>query len=336
MNGAKGDVEKAAAAFSIYEVVVFGDGLEFSDRQSSRIAQGDPAEHQKVMQIIAAMKRRNPKIRVFGYVTGDYQHLTDEQIQERVRLWKPMGVAGIFLDEGSYDFGIVTRERQNKAVDYVHQQGLCAFMNGYFSDHIFGLNEPLYSNGKNKNPNHAAPKLGKGDLYLIKSFQIREGAYDDPGPVRRRMKRCCIGSQDPLWHQNVYTFDNNNPSTSKRYGWWSAWLNDLDGFGWGEPNFSASDNSLPDHRCVMDASILGRLSKIGLVGTDKTRFWRRTDSAVVVLNTSDHTVKLVRSIPLRLTQETIWEPLTRDPPSCVERSDGNQRPRNSVERGSKK
>ena len=76
VNGAKGDVEKAAAAFSIYEVVVFGDGLEFSDRQSSRIAQGDPAEHQKVVQIIAAMKRRNPEIRVFGYVPlGDYRRL---------------------------------------------------------------------------------------------------------------------------------------------------------------------------------------------------------------------------------------------------------------------
>lgn len=301
VNGAKGDVEKAAAAFSIYEVVVFGDGLEFSDRQSSRIAQGDPAEHQKVMQIIAAMKRRNPKIRVFGYVPlGDYQHLTDEQIQERVRLWKPMGVAGIFLDEGSYDFGIVTRERQNKAVDYVHQQGLCAFMNGYFSDHIFGLeNEPLYSNGKNKNPNHAAPKLGKGDLYLIESFQIREGAYDDPAQWQERMKKVLDYRKRYGTKMFTITTSGKQPFNVQKlnYGWWSAWLNDLDGFGWGEPNFSASDNSLPDHRCVMDASILGRLSKIGLVGTDKTRFWRRTDSAVVVLNTSDHTVKLVKSIP---------------------------------------
>jgi hypothetical protein len=300
VNGAKGDVEQAGAAFSVYDVVVFGDGLEFPDHQPSRIAPGDPAEHHKVAQIIAAMKRRNPKIRVFGYVPlGDYQHLTEEQIQERIRLWKPMGVAGIFLDEGSFDFGIVTRERQNKAVDYVHQQGLYAFMNGYFPDHIFGLeNEPLYSKGKNKNPNHAAPLLDKRDLYLIESFQIREGAYDDPVQWQERMKKLLDYRTRYGTQLFAITTIGKQPFDAQKlnYGWWSAWLNDLDGFGWGESNFSASDNSLPDHRCVMDASVGGRFNKVGGIGTDKTRFWRRTDGAVVVLDTRNHTVNLVKSI----------------------------------------
>jgi hypothetical protein len=301
VNGAKGDIEKAAAAFCIYDVVVFGDGLEFSDQQASRIAPGDPAEHQKVVHVIAAMKRRNPKIRVFGYVPlGDYQHLTDEEIQERIRLWKAMGVSGIFLDEGSYDFGILTRERQNRAVDYIHQQGLSAFMNGYFSDHIFGLeNEPLYSKGKNKNSNHAAPLLDRRDLYLIESFQIREGAYDDPAQWQERMKKVLVYRKRYGTQLFAITTAGKQPFDAQKlnYGWWSAWLNDLDGFGWGEPNFSASDNSLPDHRCAMDASVLGRLNnKVGVVGTDQMRFWRRTGGAVVVLDTSKHTVKLVKSI----------------------------------------
>lgn len=69
-------------------------------------------------------------------------------------------------------------------------------------------------------------------------------------------------------------------------------MNDLDGFGWGEPNFSASDNSLPDHRCVMSAA---DLKKVGAIGTDKIRFWRKTSKEVVVLDTSSHTVKRIKS-----------------------------------------
>src|SRR5258707_9542534 len=76
VNGSNGDVEKAAAVFSAYDVVVFGDGLEFADHQTSRVAQGDPAEHQKVAQIIAAVKRRNSSTQIYGYVPlGDYQSL---------------------------------------------------------------------------------------------------------------------------------------------------------------------------------------------------------------------------------------------------------------------
>ena len=299
VNGAKGDIEKAAAAFSIYDVVVFGDGLEFPDHQASRMAQGDPAEHQKVVQIIAAMKRRNPKIRVFGYVPlGDYQHLSEEQIQERIGLWKPMGVAGIFLDEGSFDYGILTRERQNKAVNYVHQLGLSAFMNGYFPDHIFGLeNEPLYSKGKNKNPNHAPPALDQRDLYLLESFQIREGAYDDATPWQERMKKVLDYRNRYGTRMFAITTAGQQPFNAQKlnYGWWSAWLNDLDGFGWGEPNFSASDNSLPDHRCMMDAVVMGHLNKVGAVGTDNIRFWRKTGGSRVVLDTGNHTVSRVRS-----------------------------------------
>ena len=306
VNGAKGDVEKAAAVFSAYDVVVFGDGLEFPDHQSSRIAQGDPAEHQKVVQIIAGMKRHNAAIRVYGYVPlGEYQHLSDNEIQERIRLWKQMGVAGIFLDEGGYDFGNVDRARQNKAVNFVHQQELSAFMNGYFPDHIFGLeNEPLYSKGKNKNPGHQAPALDGRDLCLLESFQIREGAYDDPAQWQERMKKVLDYRKRYGTQMFAITTAGKQPFDAQKlnYGWWSAWLNDLDGFGWGEPNFSASDNSLPDHRCVMDAT---QLKKVGAVGSDKIRFWRKTAGSGVVLDTSNHTVKRIKSAGPAPTEKDI-------------------------------
>jgi hypothetical protein len=296
VNGAKGDVEKAAGVFSLYDVVVFGDGLEFPDHQSSRVAQGDSAEHQKLVEIIVGMKRHNAGIRIYGYVPlGEYQHLSDTDIQQRIGLWKQMGVAGIFLDEGSYDYGNVDRARQNNAVIYVHQQGLSAFMNGYFPDHIFGLeNEPLYSKGKNKNPGHQPPALNANDLYLLESFQIREGNYDDPVQWQARIKKVLDYRKRYATQVFAITTVGNKPFDAQKlnYGWWSAWMNDLEGFGWGEPNFSASDNLLPDHRCVMNAA---DLKKTGAIGTDKTRFWRKAGGEVVVLDTNNHTVKRFKS-----------------------------------------
>jgi hypothetical protein len=311
VNGANGDIAKAVAAFSLYDVVVFGDGLEFTDHQSSRTAQGDPAEHQKLVQIIAGMKRLNSGVRIYGYVPlGEYQHLSDSDIQQRIGLWKQMGVAGIFLDEGSYDFGNVDRARQNKAVNYVHQQGLSAFMNGYFPDHIFSLeNDPLYSKGKNKNPGHTPPALNATDLYLLESFQIREGAYDDPAQWQDRMKKVLDYRKKYGTQMFAITTAGNKSFDAQKlnYGWWSAWMNDLDGFGWGEPNFSASDNLLPDHRCEMNAA---DLKKAGPVGTDKVLFWRKAGGETVILDTSNHTVKRVKSTAAAPTPKSASEGAT--------------------------
>jgi hypothetical protein len=205
-------------------------------------------------------------------------------------------VAGIFLDEGSYDFGVVDRERQNHAVNYVHQQGLSAFMNGYFLDQIFGLeNEPLYSKGKNKNPNHLPPALDKRDLYLLESFQIRDGAYDDGAQWQARMKK----AQEYRTRYGtrmfaVTTIGNQGFDAHKlSYAWWSAWMSGLDGFGWGEPNFSASDNLLPDHRCQLDGATMTALGKTGATSSGKTRFLKRAGSFTVVLDTVTHEVQRI-------------------------------------------
>src|SRR5580700_1293712 len=60
VNQAAGAVERAVGVFSGYDVVVLGDGMEFPDRHPGRSPEGDPAEHRKTVQIIAAAKRRNP------------------------------------------------------------------------------------------------------------------------------------------------------------------------------------------------------------------------------------------------------------------------------------
>jgi len=53
--------EKAASAFSAYDVVILGDGLEFPDQESGRHPPGDPEEHQKTLRIIAAARDTQPR-----------------------------------------------------------------------------------------------------------------------------------------------------------------------------------------------------------------------------------------------------------------------------------
>src|SRR6266550_1400019 len=117
-------------------------------------------ETRRSLRIIAAVRDRSPGTRFYGYIClgeipspkGEKISLTPEQLEERVRLWKHMGVAGIFLDEAGYDFTAVTRKRQNTAVRIIHELGLSAFLNAYFLDHLFSLEDTLpYANGTAKN-----------------------------------------------------------------------------------------------------------------------------------------------------------------------------------------
>ena len=292
VNGANGNVENAAVAFSPYDVVVLGDGMEFTDHRADRFPAGDPGEHEKVVQLIAAAKRRNPTIRFYGYVPlGDNQSLKPEQIQERIRLWKPMGVAGIFLDEASYDFKIVTRERQNMAVGYVHQLGLGVLMNGYFLDHLFSTGDNLpNSNGGPKNPKHLPPMLDKRDIFLLESFQISNGNYEDAAHWSMRMKQATeyrrrYGAR--IFAITTTTAAQPFDAQKFAYAWWSAWLYGVDGFAWGEPNFSASDNRLEDHRCQPGAPAGTAASE---VSSDRSHFWTRADGSLVVLDSGNHSV----------------------------------------------
>lgn len=297
VNGAQGDVEKAATVFAAYPVVVFGDGIEFPDRQAARHPAGDPAEHQKTIQIIEAVRRRSPGTHIYGYVPlGHTQSLKQEQIEERVRLWKQMGVAGIFLDEASYDFANVTRERQNMAVKYVHSLGLSVFMNGFFLDHLFSLEDKLPNeNGSGKNPKRLAPLLDQRDMFLMESFQVSNGAYEEAAAWSARMKQALEYRR--RYGTRIFAITTTTPqqpfdARKFNYAWWSAWVTDIDGFGWGEPNFSASDNKLNDHRCSVDNSAVAQ-QRISSNGADKNYVWRKTDKSLIIVDTAEHSVSRV-------------------------------------------
>jgi len=307
VNGANGDVEKAASAFSAYDVVILGDGLEFPDKQSGRYPPGDPEEHQKALRIMEAVRDRRSGTRFYGYVClgeipsrkGQEISLTSRELEERARLWKHMGVAGIFLDEAGYDFAVVTRQRQNMAVRIIHELGLSAFMNAYFLDHIFSLEDKLpYANGTAKNPEHLPPLLDRRDLFLLESFQVRNGNYESASEWQARLNQALkyrrrfgahIFATTTTTEQEPFSAEKFN------YAWWTAILYGLDGFSWGEPNFAALSNALPDRRCRLESTMLRAFEQSSAVGSDSTRFWRKAGNFLVVGDTATHSVHLVPS-----------------------------------------
>lgn len=323
VNGANGDAEKAASVFGKYDVVILGDGLEFPDIQFGGYPAGDPEEHQKVLRIIGAVRERTPGTRFYGYVclgeirspNGEKISLTPKQLEERVRLWKQMGVVGIFLDEAGYDFSVVSRERQNMAVRIIHELGLSTFMNAYFLDHLFSLEDKLpHADGTSKNPDHVPPLLDRRDLFLLESFQVRNGNYESVSEWQARLNLA-------LQYRRRYaarifattTTTQQEPFSAEKfnYAWWTASLYGLDGFGWGEPNFAAESNALPDHSCSVENTFVRGFEPSSAVVSDGQHFWRKVGNDLVVGDTATHSFHLIPSEGLVKPKQI--EPLLASP-----------------------
>lgn len=307
VNDAGGDVQRAASVFAEYDAVVLGDGLEFADKQPGRYPEGDPAEHEKTKQIIGAIRKQNPATRIYGYVClgeipwprEQQTALSAKELLERIQLWKQMGVSGIFVDEAGYDYPVVTRERQNLAVRIIHEAGLSAFMNAYFIEHLFSLeNKPQNANGSDKNPKRLAPLLDRRDLFLLESFQIKNGNYEDAAATEERLSKA-------LKYRRQYgtrifatttTTEARQFSVEKfNYAWWTARLYGLDGFSWGEPYFAAANNSLPNRQCTEDSARVISFEPSSTVNSEANLMWRQSGSLVVVVNASDHSVRRMSS-----------------------------------------
>ncbi|MGB9433088.1 MAG: hypothetical protein WBQ89_12660 [Candidatus Acidiferrum sp.] len=308
VNGSLGDVEKAAGVFADYGVVVLGDGLEFTDKQPGRYPEGDPAEHRKTLQIVAAVRKRSPGTRFYGYVClgeipwpkGQQTALSTKQLEERIQLWKQMGVSGIFLDEAGYDFPVVTRERQNLAVRMIHDLGLSAFMNAYFIEHLFSLeNQPLYANGSEKNPGRLAPLLDQRDLFLLESFEVKNGVYESTAAAQKRLNQALAYRRRYGTHIFVTTTTTEQqPFSAEKfnYAWWTARVYGLDGFSWGEPDFAAVNNSLPVRRCGGESTTLPAFEPSSAVASDSIYFWRKAGPYLVVVDTGAHSVRRIPSV----------------------------------------
>jgi hypothetical protein len=235
VNGVSGDVARASAVFAEYDVVVFGDGLEFDDVVPTRKPAGaGPVEYSRTKAIVARLAASPRRTAVFGYVDlGRSQQLSIEEIKTRVSRWKALGASGIFFDEAGADFG-VDRARQNAAVDAAHAFGLRVVLNAFNPDDVF-----LTANG-------VKPRLTAGDAYLLESFAVRNGLAEDPRGWNDRLaraKRGAAATGAAIWA----TTTTNGPFVPDlmTHAWRAAVAAGVDAFSWGEPSFGSVDSRLP-------------------------------------------------------------------------------------------
>lgn len=275
INNSGGTVVTAASQFAQYRYVVLGNGLE-------DVTHGD---HAKAAQIIQHPITGN--VTFFGYIDLGVttQNLTIADIQNRVQLWKAMGIDGIFLDDYGYDYG-VSRQRQNDVVQYIHNQGLPVVANAWNADHAFGpFPDPTY------NPAGISTVLNAGDFYLSESFAVSSWNYD-PNWVNkaawlegyRNARHFKILATTTTDLANRSNFDQNRMN----YAWFCAAVYGYEGFAWGEYSYSASgSNSTVAPFRPRPGSGFGT-RYVDPPGQTGTRVFRNTDSGQLWVNTASN------------------------------------------------
>lgn len=289
VNGASGNVERAAATFAEYDVVVLGDGLEFPDVNPRRRPAGvGPDEHRRTRAIIERLRAQSPSIQVYGYVDlGNTQQLTIAEMQQRAQLWAAMGATGVFLDEAGYDFG-VTRERQNAVLDGIHGLGLTAFVNAFNPDDVFSPSVVALNAAGGGNPTGAATRLGAKDAFLLESFQVRLGRPETWSAWSARTAKA-VAYRD-RYQTRIFGVTTTTSETERDtarlfgYAWWSAALWGLDGLGWGEPDFSGVSSQLPPRHQTLDRRALAGTRFVSPVTATAEGFERRTDAGRLVVS----------------------------------------------------
>lgn len=163
--------EFPVSTYTAHDIVVLGDEYEMSEHE----------DHANAVSLISQINATS-NTRVVGYVPigmdpdWDDSCLEMSEIKSRIDKWKAMGAKGIFLDEFGYDY-YITRERQNEAVGYCHDNGLFVIANAWTVDHCFST-ENLYLDWINHygNPNHLPTLLGPNDYYIFENLY-----YDSTG-----------------------------------------------------------------------------------------------------------------------------------------------------------
>jgi hypothetical protein len=279
VNNATGSLERAVDAFNKFELVVFGDTIEFPQFKGAAgqvpdfgCAQNSHRDHDNAQAIIDRLRAGHTQ--AFGYVSiggentyrrctadGPPVPLTPGQINARIDMWAAMNVTGVFFDEAEYGFGS-SRTLQNAAIEHAHAKSLRAFINGYSPHDVFGT-EPLgrvtYSAGylqgrlstEPMNERGARSALGPNDISLLEHYQLLNGNFDAAAAWTARADaaaryRTSYGTQIAT----VTTQADVHPTPAKcadlfsqtkyDYAWWSTLLYGFEYVSWGEPSgFSA-------------------------------------------------------------------------------------------------
>lgn len=222
VNGAAGDVARAAAAFERFDIVVLGDGL----------AHPAHADHAKTQEIIERLVARGTE--VYGYVDMgiNTQNLSIATAAQYVDEWAALGVNGIFWDDAGYDHG-VDRSRQDQLIDVTHGRRLRVFINAWNPDDVFA-DDPA--------PTH----LATGDLYLAESWLVGNDQYQDLAQwAAKADKLVAYRGQTGVRIAAISTGSLPNTRallSGEQYqmGWWGAAMYNLDAFGYTDFLYSAS------------------------------------------------------------------------------------------------
>jgi len=280
VNGAAGNLERALAAFSEFDVIVLGDGLQ---RPSTTSAPGHP-DHAFTRRLIASLKRTARAPQVFGYVDlGNSQRLPMTEIVLRLGQWRDMGAAGVFFDEAGYDYG-VRRERQNDAVLAARAVGLRVFLNAYRPDDVFAATPVPLNAAGGGNPNGVAPMVGATDVYLLESFAVKNGQPETPAALAERASAALAGRAKFRTQVMSVALGEDSPRNDAlaSYAWWASALFGLDGHGWSEQNYGATTSRTTQRR-PPDAE--ARLRDATYVGTPHLLqpLWRRVTSVGTIV-----------------------------------------------------
>ncbi len=183
---------------------------------------------------------------VFGYVdlgvsTNDYPM---DEIRRRLSLWKEAGAHGVFLDDFGYDF-LVTRERQNEAVENAHGLGLPVVANCWVPDDAFS--SAVHGTW---NPDGLATSLGSGDYYLYEIFGISTGSYElSPYWYAKMNAIAAFRASLSFGILTITTNDSGNTFDVAEFGYafhCALIYGDLvEAFGLGEYQFSGPDSNAP-------------------------------------------------------------------------------------------
>lgn len=123
------NIEEAVEIYQEYNLIVFGDGYNEKKHET----------HSDTLLIIKKIKEKKEEVKVFGYISCGLKEggkINIEGIKRKVKLWKEMGVDGVFLDEFGYDY-YNTRDRQNKIIAISREMGMKIFVNSWDINWIF-------------------------------------------------------------------------------------------------------------------------------------------------------------------------------------------------------
>lgn len=300
VNGSMGNISQASDVFDDYDLVIFGEGIE----------QAASPYHNTTKAIIQNIQDTT---RSYGYLdlcvenpnSSLYRcsNFTMAELQSRTDKWKEMGVKGIFLDQAGCDY-VVSRSRLNGIVDYIHEQGLSAFVNVWNQDDAFSPDSipSPYAGYPDCNPNREPTHLGPNDYSLLESWAVILSDWSENWPVDPNM--LMPRGDKALQYKNTYgtkfatvnTVGYTNPPFEQAkfdYVWWTTVLYGFDAMAWGETwVYSADTNSLPFHPRP-DPGPLGDAILPLSVTHDGSLHTRNTSAGYIEVDSTNHTGRFV-------------------------------------------